>query len=107
MSGFSKREEGFESKFAFDAEKRFRAEARRNKLLAEWFGGKAKLDATGIDAYAQELTAHDLRKVGDADVAAKLAADLKSKGITVGDQEIRSEMERCLRTAFEAVADGT
>lgn len=107
MSGFSKREEGFESKFAFDAEKRFKAEARRSKLLAEWFGSKTKLDPAGVDAYAKELIAHDLKKTGDDDVVAKLIADLKSKGISVSEQDIRTEMERCLRTAYEAVANGT
>jgi len=107
MSGFSRREEGFESKFAFDAEKRFKAEARRNKLLAEWFGSKTKLDSAGIDAYAKELIAHDLKKAGDEDVVGKLAADLKSKGVAVSDKDIRAEMERCLRTAYEAVANGT
>ena len=107
MSGFSKREEGFESKFAFDAEKRFKAEARRNKHLAEWFGGKTKLDAAGVDAYAKELIAHDLKKAGDDDVVAKLSADLKAKGVVISDKEIRAEMERCLRTAYDAVANGT
>jgi len=107
MSGFSRREEGFESKFAFDAEKRFKAEARRNKLLAEWFGSKTNMDSAGIDAYAKELIAHDLKKAGDEDVVGKLAADLKSKGVAVSDKDIRAEMERCLRTAYEAVANGT
>jgi len=107
MSGFSRREEGFESKFAFDAEKRFKAEARRNKLLAEWFGSKTKLDSAGIDAYAKELITFDLKKAGDEDGVGKLAADLKSKGVAVSDKDIRAEMERCLRTAYEAVANGT
>jgi hypothetical protein len=30
---FDKREEGFEKKFALDEEQKFKAEARRNKLL--------------------------------------------------------------------------
>ncbi len=34
MSTFQKREEGFEKKFAHDEELRFKAMARRNKMLA-------------------------------------------------------------------------
>ena len=36
MSTFDKREEGFEKKFALDADQKFKAEARRNKLLGLW-----------------------------------------------------------------------
>ena len=36
MTTFDKREEGFEKKFAHDEELRFKANARRNKLLGLW-----------------------------------------------------------------------
>ena len=40
MSTFDKREEGFEKKFALDEELKFKAEARRNKLLGLWAAEK-------------------------------------------------------------------
>src|SRR5258708_38683018 len=36
MTTFDKREEAFEKKFALDEEQKFKAEARRNKLLGLW-----------------------------------------------------------------------
>ena len=39
MTTFDKREEGFEKKFAHDEELRFKAMARRNKLLGLWAAG--------------------------------------------------------------------
>ena len=36
MTTFDKREEGFEKKFAVDEELKFKANARRNRLLGLW-----------------------------------------------------------------------
>lgn len=104
MSGFAKREDAFENKFAFDAEKRFKVEARRNKLLAQWVGERAKMTPEHIAQYAAELIQHDLKKPGDADVLEKLMADLKSRGVTVSQAEVRAEMLRCVQIATEQTA---
>ncbi|TIV59329.1 MAG: DUF1476 family protein, partial [Mesorhizobium sp.] len=40
MSSMKDREEGFERKFAFDEELRFKAAARRNKALGLWAAEK-------------------------------------------------------------------
>ena len=40
MTTFDKREDGFEKKFAHDEELRFKASARRNKLLGMWAAEK-------------------------------------------------------------------
>jgi hypothetical protein len=45
MSTFDKREEGFEKKYALDEEQKFKAEARRNRLLGLW--AAEKLGITG------------------------------------------------------------
>ena len=47
MTTFDKREEGFEKKFAHDEELRFKANARRNKLLGLWAAEKLGLSGTG------------------------------------------------------------
>ena len=105
MSGFSQREDGFEKKFAFDAEKRFRATARRNKMLAAWIGERTSMTAAQVAQYAVELEAHDLKKPGDDDVAEKLVADLKSRGLTATTAEVRAEMSRCMSKAVETTAN--
>ena len=48
MTTFDEREQAFEKKFAHDQDLKFRAEARRNKLLAEW--AAAKLGIMGASA---------------------------------------------------------
>ncbi|MDA1262422.1 MAG: DUF1476 domain-containing protein [Planctomycetota bacterium] len=105
MSGFSKREDAFENKFAFDAEKRFKVEARRNKLLAQWVGQQAKMTPQQIEQYAVELIQHDLKKPGDADVLEKVIADLKIRGVTVSQTDARAEMSRCIQIASEQTAN--
>src|SRR5690606_12998347 len=54
MSGFDKREEGFEKKFAHDEELRFKAMARRNKLLGLWAAELLGLSGDAAAAYALE-----------------------------------------------------
>ena len=43
MTTFDKREEGFEKQFAHDEELKFKATARRNKLLGLWAAEKLGL----------------------------------------------------------------
>ncbi len=99
MSGMSDREKAFENKFAHDQELRFKAEARRNKLIGLWVAGL--LGKTDADAYAKEVVAADFEEAGDADVIRKLKADLTAGGVSVTDEELRSKM---LEFLAEAVA---
>jgi hypothetical protein len=79
MTTFDDRENAFETKYAHDAEMKFRVEARRNKLLGLWAAGL--LGKTGDDAaaYAKEVVAADFEEAGDEDVVRKVAADLGGK----------------------------
>ena len=70
MTTFDKREEGFEKKFAHDEELRFKATARRNRLLGQWAAEKLGLAAEEAarwawteDAVGCDLDGHD-RLVG-------------------------------------------
>ena len=104
MSTFDKREEGFEKRFALDEEQKFKAEARRNKLLGLW--AAEKLGKTGDDAaaYAKEVVASDFEEAGDADVLRKVVKDLAEKG--VGEAEIRKKMEELVLTAVMQIKAG-
>jgi hypothetical protein len=76
MSTFDDRERAYEAKFAHDADLRFKAEARRNRLLGEWAAGL--LGKTGDDAraYAMSVVASDFDEPGEEDVFRKVEADL-------------------------------
>ena len=59
MTTFDKREEGFEKKFAVDEELRFKAEARRNKLLGLWAASLLGKSGEAAAAYARDVVAAD------------------------------------------------
>jgi hypothetical protein len=103
MTTFDKREEGFEKKFALDAEQRFKAEARRNKLLGQW--AAALLGKTGpdADAYAKTVVAADFEEAGDEDVFRKIRADFDAAGVHQSDHQIRRTMDELMATAVNQI----
>lgn len=93
MADFKDRESAFENKFAHDEEKRFRAVARRNKLLGLWAAEKLGLSGDAADAYAKEVVLADFVEAGDEDVIRKVLADFKAKGLDLTDRHIRLEID--------------
>jgi hypothetical protein len=106
MTTFDKREEGFERKFAHDEETRFKAMARRNKMLGLW--AAEKLGKTGQDAqdYAKAVVLSDFEEAGDDDVFRKVKKDLEAKKVAVSDQELRLEMTNLMEQAIAQVQAG-
>ncbi len=101
MTTFDKREEGFESKFAHDEELKFKAFARRNKMLGLWAAALLGKSGAEADAYAKDVVLADLQEQGDEDVVRKLMADLAGKGVT--EQQIRAQMNELLVQAVAQV----
>lgn len=106
MSEINKREEGFEKKFALDEEQKFKAEARRNRLLGLWAAEKLGISGDAAMTYAKEVVAADFEEAGDADVLRKVAADFASKNVTVTEQAIRAKMSELLAVAAAEVKAG-
>ncbi len=106
MTTFDKREEGFEKKFAHDEELKFKAEARRNKLLGIWAAEKFGLTGPAAEAYAKEVVVADFDEPGDNDVFGKLRKDFDAKKIALSDAEIRHKMEELLSRAIEEIKAG-
>ena len=104
MSGFDDRKKGQEAKFAFDAETRFKAEARRNKLLGIWAAELLGHTGDAANAYAAEVVAADFEEAGDEDVFRKVSSDLTAKGLSIGDDVIRQKMAQLSYLANEQVA---
>jgi len=107
MTTFDKREEGFEKKFAHDEEMRFKANARRNRLLGLWAAEKMGLSGPGADAYAKEVVVADFEEAGDDHVLRKVSKDFKAKGVAQSDQQIRETMDALMRQAIEQIKAGT
>jgi hypothetical protein len=106
MTTFDKREEGFEKKFAHDEELRFKATARRNKLLGNWAAEKLGLTGPAVDAYAKEVVMADFEESGDDDVFRKLRKDFDAKGVSQTDQQIRTAMTDMMERAIEQIKAG-
>jgi hypothetical protein len=106
MTTFDKREEGFEKKFAHDEELRFKANARRNKLLGLWAAEKLGLSGPAADAYAKEVVVADFEEAGDDDVFRKVRKDFDAKSVTQSDQDIRKVMVDLMGQAIEQIKAG-
>ncbi|SFE03450.1 DUF1476 domain-containing protein [Roseivivax sediminis] len=102
MTTFDDRENAFEAKFAHDEEMKFRAEARRNKLLGLWAAEKLGLSGEAADSYAREVVKADFEEAGHEDVVRKVAGDLGDKS---SPDEIRAQMAECLLEAKKQLAE--
>ena len=104
MTTFDKREEGFEKKFALDEELKFKADARRNKLLGLWAAEKLGLSGDAANAYAKEVVAADFDSAGGA--AGKVMVDLTAKGDALTEAELRAKMNELMALAISQVTAG-
>ena len=105
MATFDKREEGFERKFAHDAELKFKAAARRNKLLGLWAADLMGLSGEEAEAYAKEVIKSDFEEAGDEDVFRKVRADLDAKGVDKTDHQLRRTMDELMAVAMKQIQD--
>lgn len=101
MTTFDDREHAFEARFAHDEAMRFKAEARRNRLLGQWAAGLLGKTGAEADAYAGEVVRADLQGGGDEDVFRKIRADL---GGRVADAAIRAKMRGLMGEATAQIA---
>ena len=89
MTSMDDRQKGFERKFAFDEELRFKATARRNKLFGLWVAEKLGKSGAEAEAYAKAVVIADLAEAGDQDIIRKVQKDLDGAGISLSDGELK------------------
>jgi hypothetical protein len=104
MTTFDKREEAFEKRFALDEESKFKAEARRNRLLGLWVAEKLGITGEAAVTYAREAVAGAFAEGGDKAVIARISSDLSPKGIS--EDEIRTQMSELMARAIAQVKAG-
>jgi hypothetical protein len=102
MTSMKDREQGFERKFVIDEEIRFRATARRNRMLGLWAAEKLGKSGADADAYAKEVVMSDIEEAGDHDVFRKVRRDFDAAGVDQSDHQIRRTMDELLAQAIEA-----
>jgi hypothetical protein len=103
MTTFDKREEGFEKQFAHDEELRFKATARRNKLLGMWAAEKLGLAGAEAEAYAKAVVMSDFEEAGDHDVFGKIRKDFDAKGVALSDHQIRRTIDELTAKAIAEI----
>lgn len=103
MATFDEREKAFEKRFALDEELKFKAESRRNRMLAEWAARKLGFSGTEVEDYIKAVRRADLVEKGDNDVVRKIKADFEAKGMSVGEAEIRERLSVFLAEAVTQI----
>ncbi|MBV9532903.1 MAG: DUF1476 domain-containing protein [Bradyrhizobium sp.] len=106
MTTFDEREETFEKKFVHDEQLRFKAEARRNRLLGLWVAEKLGKAGSEADAYAREVVVAEFDGTGSDAVVRKVMADLTAKGVAIVESEIRAKMAELMLLATSQVKAG-
>lgn len=106
MTTFDDREKSFEKKFAHDQDLKFKAESRRNKMIAEWAGAKLGISGAALDDYVKAVRRADLAEKGDDDVVRKLMKDFSDKGVKVAEAEIRNQLGELLAKAVTEIEAG-
>ena len=104
MSQFDDRKQAYESKFAHDAELRFKVEARRNRLLGLWAAERLGKSGDEAAAYAKEVVRADFQEAGDEDVYRKVAGDLGDKAT---EDEVRGKMRELMVEADRQIESET
>ena len=103
MSGIDERGDAFEKKFAHDEALKFKAEARRNKLLGLWAAEKMGKNDDQAEEYAKEVIRSDFEEPGDEGVFRKIREDFDAAGIEQSDHQIRRTMDELMHTAIEQI----
>jgi hypothetical protein len=106
MTTFDKREEAFEQQFAHDEELRFKATARRNKLLGLWAAEKLGLKGAEADSYALSVVMSAFEDTGDHDVMHKIRKDFDAKAIAQSDHQISRQMTELMAKAVADIQAG-
>jgi hypothetical protein len=106
MTTFDKREEAFEQQFAHDEELRFKATARRNKLLGLWAAEKLGLKGAEADSYALATVMAAFEDTAEHDVLRKIRKDFDAKGVDQSDHQISRHATELMAQAIEAIKAG-
>jgi hypothetical protein len=99
---FDKREEGFEKQFAHEQELKFKALARRNRMLGHWAAQKLGLSGAEAEGYAKEVVMAEVAG-GEPEVFAKIRRDFDAKKVAQSDHQIRRSMEELFARALAEV----
>lgn len=100
-SAFEDRERNYEAKWAHDEDLRFRATARRNRLLGLWAAERMGMSGAAAESYANTLLGLEVRGGRNEDIARKVREDLASHRVALSDHAVHRKMEELLALAAD------
>lgn len=106
MNEFTKRGEAFEGKFAHEEALRFKAIARRNRLMGLWAAPRLGKSGADAEAYAGTVVIADLEEPGDEDVVGRVISDLQTAGVPSDESQVRRTLEEFMVRAIDEVKAG-
>jgi hypothetical protein len=107
MSGvFVQREESFEKRFVISEEVRFKALARRNKLVGLWAANLLGYDGEAAKAHADALVEAQVGRGDDGALAAELSGELSRAGVKISAHRIRRKMDQAMAQAVAGIQAG-
>jgi hypothetical protein len=99
MPTLADREKEFEARFKHDQEFKFKATARRNRLLGLWAAQRLGLLGDAAEEYAKRVVAAQFEPGGDKHVLARVSDDLRAKDPTLTPDRIRFELDHFAQQA--------
>jgi hypothetical protein len=106
MTTFDEREASFEKKFALDEELKFKADARRNRLVGLWAAEQLGLSGAAADSYARDVVAAHFEAPGRG-VVSKIATDFAAKGVAFTESTLQQKMDELLAVTIAQLKPGT
>lgn len=106
MNELTKRGEAFESRFAHEEAMRFKAIARRNRLMGLWAAQRLGKSGPDAEAYANSVVIADLEEPGDEDLVRKVVSDLQAAGVPSDEYQVRQVLEEFVVRAVAEIKDG-
>jgi hypothetical protein len=101
--GFDEREKGYENKWAHDEDLRFRAVARRNKLLGQWAAETLGLTGAAADSYASVLLDMEVKGAKDEDYVRKIHADFAARNVAFSEHFVGRKMDELANLATQQI----
>ena len=103
MTIFDERERTFEQIFVHDEDLRFRALARRNRLLGLWAAQQMRFTKDQAAQYASQLADIITYQDGDQRVARRILLDMQAHGLEQSEHQLQHIMADLMSTALAQV----
>jgi len=94
MTSFDEREKGFEAKYRLDQDQLFKIRMRRGRLFGLWAAEQMGLTGAAAEAYARTVVEAEI-DYPEAEIPAKLAGELATRGIRLSEAELHEQLQRC------------